>query len=691
MAKRRKDLSDALPQLLEACRDNLQQHDAKLIRKAFEFCLEKHKGQKRLSGEHFHNHPIASALIVATEIKLDDISVAAALLAHIPRKSDITLAEIKHEFGDTIAVIVEGLDKISRIETDRADKITQLENYRKLLLSLFKDFRIILVKLALRLNNMRTAQYLPLEEGFLLAQETMEVYTPYANRFGLRNIKWELEDLSFKFTHPTEYEQIRSKLKATRSEREKYVKDFIKPIKKALDKDPRFVDLGIEYRIEGRAKHIFSIHNKTLARRKPMEELYDLEAVRIIIESDDPLLCFYYYGLAASIYPPVPETFKDYISAPKKNGYQSIHTALLGPSNKPVELQIRTEAMHQIAEYGVAAHFEYKKGLLPASNVLETESAQEWLNSIRDIFDSEHGESPQVLLESIKKNVFLEEIHVFTPKNEMLTFPAGATLLDFAYAIHMELGDTTIGGKLNGQVVPLDTKLSSGDAVEIITSKKGRPERSWLTMAITPKAKSGIRKYLRRQKKKAMSKGLDIITHLFTENKIRLRTNEFAKLLYALGFSKREELYQALGNNELRPSRIIATLINNQTISPEVSAQIQNSFQAVGESLESDASSQENKEEESEFAQVAFRLTAKYRDNLIEDLGGRLLNVPELRINSISYKNIEDKVETEIYVDLLDPLQLDFLLRELNGTRGIISLIDIEDLTLIREEENKGH
>jgi len=676
MARKKRDLSEALPQLITACRANIRFCDEELITKAFEFCIKHHKGQLRLSGEPFHNHPIAAALILANEIKLDDNSVVAALLAHIPRKTDITIDQISEEFGDTIKVIVEGLDKISKIETNRADQITQLDNYRKLLLSLFKDVRIILVKLALRLNNMRTAQYLSLEDSFLLAQETMEVYTPYANRFGLRNIKWELEDLSFKFIDPQNYNHIKSNLKTTRAEREKYVKDFIKPIRKKLDTNPQLKSLGIKHRIEGRAKHIYSIHNKTLARKKPMEELYDLEAVRIVIDTDDPLLCFYFYGIAASIYPPVPETFKDYISAPKKNGYKSIHTALLGPNNRPVELQIRTEDMHEIAEYGVAAHFEYKRGLLPAASVLESPSAQEWLNSIRDIFDSEHGESPQVLLESVKKNVFLEEIHVFTPKNEMMTFPAGATPLDLAYAVHMELGDTTIGAKINGQIVPLDTKLTSGDTVEIITSKKGRPERDWLMMTITPKAKAGIRKYLRRQKKKAMSKGLDIITRLLSENKIRLRTREFTKLLNALGFSKREELYLALGRNELRPSRIIATLINNQTISPDISEQMQNSIQAA--SLPITATAEENSQDtEADIINAGLKLVAEYRDNLIEDLGSRLLNVPGLKIISISYKGVEDKVETELIVQLTEPERLDYLLREMHGTKGMISVTDI--------------
>jgi GTP pyrophosphokinase len=676
MAKKKKDLKDALPQLLKACKKNIPNHDSTLIEKAFAFCIEKHDGQMRLSGEPFHNHPIAAALILATEIKLDDYSVVAALLSHIVRKTETTLEDIKDKFGSTITVIVEGLHKISKIETSRADKITQLENYRKLLLSLFKDVRIILVKLSLRLNNMRTAQYLPLEDRVLIAHETMEVYTPYANRFGLRNIKWELEDLSFKFIDPINYDSIKSKLKATRQEREKYVKDFIKPIENKLANDKRLQGFGLKHRIEGRAKHIFSIHNKTIARKKPMEELYDLEAVRIVLDCDDPIMCFYYYGIAASIYPPVPETFKDYISAPKKNGYRSIHTALLGPKNKPVELQIRTESMHEIAEYGVAAHFEYKRGLVPATSVMESDSAQQWLNSIRDIFDSEHGESPQVLLESIKKNVFLEEIHVFSPKNEMMTFPAGATPLDMAYAIHMELGDSTIGAKINGQIVPLDTKLSSGDMVEIITSKKGRPEKEWLKMTITPKAKSGIRKYLRRMKKQAMSRGLDIITKLLSENRIRLRTNEFAKLLHALGFSKREELYLALGRNEIKPSRIIATLINNQTISPEMSLQIKNSIQAAEktEDLSERSEQKDGYDKNDHILKADFKLVAKYRNNLIEDLGNRIVNVSGLGIMTISYKHVEDKVEIELGLQLSEPEMLDYLLREMHSTRGMISV-----------------
>ncbi|GAB5465718.1 MAG: hypothetical protein Kapaf2KO_11540 [Candidatus Kapaibacteriales bacterium] len=667
MAKRNKDLSNSLEELLQACRRKIRVCDERLITKAFRYCLKMHKGQNRLSGEPFHNHPIASAFIVANEIKLDDISVASALLSHVVRKSNVTIQEIREEFGETISVIVEGLDRISRMETKRSDKIGQLDNYRKILLSLFKDFRIILVKLGLRLNNMRTIGYLPEETQREIATETMEVYTPYANRFGLRNLKWELEDLSFKVLDPDNYHTIRKKLKTTRAEREKYVKDFIKPIKKILEKDPRFADLGIKFRIDGRAKHIYSIHNKTIARQKPMEELYDLEGFRIIIDSDDPLMCFYFYGAAASIYPPVPETFKDYISAPKKNGYQSIHTGLIGPEQRLVELQIRTEQMHTVSEIGVAAHFDYKKGLLPASSVLDSEEATEWLDSIREIFDSEQSESPQTLLTSVKQNVFLEEIHVLTPKNELRTFPAGATALDFAYSIHMELGDMAIGAKINGDIMPLDTKLNSGDSIEIITSKNAKPSREWLTMAITPKAKSGIRKFLRRQKKEAMSLGLDIISDIFQKHKIRLRTREFAKLLNSMGFNKRDELYLALGKGEIKPSRVLAVLINNQAIG--TAEGLENSLQ-----ISSDLNPKEGKENEEKDIIAEFNLMAGFRDNVLEDIGGRIVNVEGLIIESISYSNEDDKVFVDLKVRLQAPERLDFLLRELHSTRGMLSV-----------------
>ena len=406
-------------------------------------------------------------MIVAKELPLDDISVASALLHDIVEDTSFTIEDIQAEFGDKIARIVDGLTKITGIFESDNRNVVEAENYRKLLIALSTDVRVILVKFADRLHNMRTLEYLPEHKRKRIAKETLEIYAPLAHRFGLGQIKWELEDLAFKYLNPEAYEDIARRVAQTRKQREEYIKEFAKPIEKAL------AERGFKFEINGRPKHLYSIYNKMIKRGKTFEEIYDLFAVRIILDTDDKNLCWTVYGIVTDIYRPVPERFKDYITNPKLNGYRSIHTTVIGPGGRMVEVQIRTRAMHEIAEKGLAAHWKYKE------NITETDKQfEQWVKWVRDILENQTDMSEFV--EDLKLNLYQDEIYVFTPKGDLKVLPRGATPVDFAFEIHTEIGLRCIGAKVNGRIVPLDYKLKTGDQVEIITGKHRQPSRDWL-------------------------------------------------------------------------------------------------------------------------------------------------------------------------------------------------------------------
>ncbi len=372
-----------LDDLLAVCRKNLRTVNEDLIRRAFEFSLEAHKNDMRASGDPFFNHPYEVAMVVAKEIPLDDVSVASALLHDVAEDTDYEIKDIRQEFGDTIAEIVDGATKISDIF--RSHEVTQAESYRKMLLSMVNDIRVMLLKFADRLHNMRTLEYLSREKQVRMAKETLDIYAPFAHRFGLAKIKWELEDLAFKYIHPAEYDEIAHKLKSRRKERETYIKKFIKPVEDRLRAEK------MTFEIEGRPKHLYSIYNKMMNRNKQLDEIYDLFAVRVILDTENDNDCFTVYGIISSIYLPIPERFKNYISVPKKNGYQSIHATLVGPDGKMVEVQIRTRAMHEIAENGVAAHWRYKENITTLDEELEN-----WISWVREIF--EHADEERAAL-----------------------------------------------------------------------------------------------------------------------------------------------------------------------------------------------------------------------------------------------------------------------------------------------------
>lgn len=528
-------------ELIAVCRKNLKSVNEDLLRRAFDFSVEAHKNDSRASGEPFFNHPYAVAMVVAKEIPLDDVSVAAALLHDVVEDTEYEIKDIEAEFGKTIADIVDGATKISDIF--KSHEVTQAENYRKLLLSMVNDIRVMLLKFADRLHNMRTLDYLPPDKRERLAKETLDIYAPFAHRFGLAKIKWELEDIAFKHLHPKEYEEIAHQLKSKRKEREGYIKKFTFPIEQRLKEE------GMKFEIEGRPKHLYSIYNKMIARNKPLDEIYDLFAVRVILDTDNANDCFTVYGILTSIYKPIPERFKNYISVPKKNGYQSLHSTVVGPEGKMVEVQIRTRAMHEIAEQGVAAHWKYKENMTALDEELEN-----WIAWVREIFEHADDDQPaKQLMESFKLNLYQDEIYVFTPKGELKILPQNATPVDFAFAVHSNIGFHCLSAKVNGRIVPLDYKLNSGDQVEIITSKKQTPNAGWEQFVVTHKAKAQIRKWIKEEERKSAAEGKEQWEKRLKKIKLTLSEDELVKHLASYDVNTLKEFYIKINREELDP------------------------------------------------------------------------------------------------------------------------------------------
>ena len=542
-----------LDDLLALCQKTLPRLDENLIRRAFDFGFNAHRHDIRASGEPFFDHPFAVAKIVAKEIPLDDVSVAAALLHDVAEDTEYTVADIREEFGSTVADIVDGATKISDIF--KSHDVTQAESYRKMLLSMVNDIRVMLVKFADRLHNMRTLEYLPLEKQRRLAKETLDIYAPFAHRFGLANIKWELEDLSFKHLHREAYDQIARDLKSRRREREHYIRKFSQPIEKRLK------DEGFKFEISGRPKHIYSIYNKMMKRNKPLEEVYDLFAIRIILDTDEPNDCFAVYGTVSDIYIPNPDRFKNYISVPKKNGYQSIHTTVVGPEGKMVEVQIRTLKMHEVAEKGVAAHWMYKEH---PGNV-DPEIAN-WVSWVREIFENAaEGQVPtQQLMESFKLNLYQDEIYVFTPKGDLRILPSNSTPIDFAYEIHSKVGDHCIAAKVNGRIVPLDTHLKSGDQVEILTSKNQTPNPDWEQSVVTHKAKAHIRRWIKDEQRKAMDEGREQWERRLKRAKVAINDDDLLRFVREKKIENMSAFYLGIHEGKIDADEVIALYQDEQ-------------------------------------------------------------------------------------------------------------------------------
>ncbi len=544
---------ERLDDLLLVCRKHLARVDETLIRRAFEFGFNAHRFDKRASGEPFFDHPYEVARIVAKEISLDDISIAAALLHDVAEDTEYQIKDIRAEFGDTIANIVDGATKISGI-TFTSNESTQAENYRKMLLSMVSDIRVMLVKFADRLHNMRTIDFLPPEKQQRIARETMDIYAPFAHRFGLANIKWEMEDLAFKTLNREEYDSIARELKSRRREREQYLKKFAAPIEKRLREE------NIPYDLSARPKHIYSIYNKMVKRNKPLGEIYDLFAVRIILDSSEEV-CYRVLGIISSTYTANDSRFKDYVTRPKNNGYKSIHTTVIGPEGKMVEIQIRTKAMHAIAERGVAAHWAYKEEVEKIDEKLNN-----WLNWIRDIIESvgEEEKAGGQMMESFKLSLFQDEIYVFTPKGDLKILPRNATPVDFAYEIHSKVGDHCLAAKVSGRIVPLDTKLRSGDQVEIITSKNQTPNPDWEQFVVTHKAKSHIRRWVKEEQRKAIEEGRAIWEKKVRKAKLSINDDDLNEFLTKQRIENSGKFFHAIREEKIDVDTIIKLIQDDQ-------------------------------------------------------------------------------------------------------------------------------
>jgi guanosine-3',5'-bis(diphosphate) 3'-pyrophosphohydrolase len=481
--------------LLRSLRPKLKKGDKELVRQAFEMAAEAHKTMRRKSGEPYILHPIAVAMICVEEIGLGVRSTICALLHDTVEDTDISLEDVEREFGTEIAKIVDGLTKISSVMDTNTSQ--QAENFKKILLTLTDDPRVILIKLADRLHNMRTLDHMKREKQLKIASETVWVYAPLAHRMGLYNIKTELEDLSMKYMEPEAYKDIAKKLAETKRERTRYINEFIRPLKDKL------VAADFNFEIYGRPKSIHSIWNKIKKKGVAFEEVYDLFAIRVILDSPperEKEDCWKVYSMITDEYTPSPERLRDWLSNPKNNGYEALHTTVMGPQGKWVEVQIRTKRMNEIAEKGLAAHFKYKEG----SN--DEDRFDKWFGQIREVLSTQDTDGVD-FLQDFKTSFLAEEIYVYTPKGEVKMLPTGSTALDFAFAIHSAIGTKCIGAKVHHKLVPISHKLRSGDQVEIITSNKQKPSEDWLNIVVTAKAKSKIKDALREEKRKIAEDG----------------------------------------------------------------------------------------------------------------------------------------------------------------------------------------
>jgi GTP pyrophosphokinase len=521
--KERQEIIKRYRSLLKACKPNTNAEDKKQIRKAFNLALEAHKDMRRKSGEPYIYHPIAVAHIAVSEIGLGTTSVVCALLHDVVEDTDYTLSDIRGLFGEKVTRIIDGLTKISKI-FDQNSPSMQAENFKKMLLTLSDDVRVILIKLADRLHNMRTLSHMPKDKQLKISYETLFLFAPLAHRLGLYSIKSELEDLALKHTEPEVYENVAQKIKESEPERLRFINRFINPIKKEMIKQ------GINFTITSRMKSVNSVWEKMKKKEIPFEEVFDLFAIRIVVDpsaEQEKSECWKVYAIVTDFYRPNPDRLRDWISNPKANGYESLHTTVmfnLKDTGKWVEVQIRSKRMDEIAEKGYAAHWKYKE-----SNSAES-GLDDWLKKIRELLKSPDGNALD-FLDDFKLNLFSDEIFVFTPKGELKTLPIGSTTLDFAYNIHSKIGDSCIGAKVNHKLVPLNYKLKSGDQIEIITSVKQTPKEDWLGYVITAKAKSRIKSALKEETKKIAEEGKEILMRKMKQLKIEFNNVNISKLL----------------------------------------------------------------------------------------------------------------------------------------------------------------
>lgn len=532
----------AFRRLLKSIKTSITPEDKILLEKAYEMAVDAHAQQRRKSGEPYVLHPIEVARICSTEIGLGPTAIVSALLHDVVEDTPVTLQQIRETFGTKIGKIVDGLTKLDGTYVDGSP---QAENFKKVLSTLVEDVRVVLIKMADRLHNMRTLGAMPRHKQLKIAAETEYIYSPLAHRLGLYNVKTELQDLSLKILEPEKYEEIAGKLKESKKDRDQYIAEFIRPLRKKLD------DLKVEYRITGRPKSISSIYNKIKSKKVDFEEIYDLFAIRIIINVNrerEKSICWQVYSIVTDVHIPIAERLKDWITTPKSNGYESLHTTVIGPDGKYVEVQIRSERMDDIAERGFAAHWKYK-GIEDNNSVYDS-----WLNNIRELLDDSDGDALE-FVNDFKTNLFQDEVYVYTPQGDLVILPQGATALDFAFSIHSEVGATCTGVKVNKKLVPMGYKLQNGDQLQIITNKNQKPTESWLKLVVTGKARSKIRSSLREERKRISEFGKETLARKLKNLKVGFEENVDTLVEY-YEQKNRIDLYYEISKDNINLSTI---------------------------------------------------------------------------------------------------------------------------------------
>jgi GTP pyrophosphokinase len=529
--------------------------DLDRLRDAYRLAAEAHAGQKRASGEDYVTHVVEVATLLA-QFKLDTSSLVAALVHDVVEDTPVSLTEIEEQFGYEVGQIVDGVTKIGRVEF-KSHTEQQVENYRKLLLSMAQDARVILIKLADRLHNMRTLEHLPPEKRQRISLETREIYAPLAHRLGMAALRWELEDLAFRHLEPEAYDELRRRVQASRRERERQILEMQRPLIEALKK------ASIPAKVTGRPKHLWSVYRKMEAREKPLEEIYDLMAMRVI--TDTLPNCYAALGVIHSLWTPVAERFHDYVATPKSNMYRSIHTTVVGPGGRRYEIQIRTEEMHRTAEYGIAAHWRYKESVQgQPSGDREVDEALTWFRQVLEW--QQDASEPEEFMEFLRMDLFQGEIFVFTPKGEVKQLPVGATPIDFAFAVHTEVGLHCAGAKVNGRIAPLSRKLKNGETVEIMTSPKQRPSRDWLNFVKTSRARQRIRQWIRKEEyDSAVALGKEILERgIRKSRKDRPGEERLKEVARKMGHRDADHLYEAMGRGDAGVSTVLRELFPDQ-------------------------------------------------------------------------------------------------------------------------------